>query len=107
MLSEQQVIIIKLLEYYPQCFIGGADNIGSKQMQQICTSLRGTGIVLMEKNTLIRKAIKRHIERNSSLEKILLHTKKSVGSVFTHEDLVEVKDKLLENKVKAPAHCLL
>lgn len=72
-------------------------------MQQIRMSLRGSAIVLMGKNTMMRKAIKGHIERNPALEKILPHIKGNVGFVFTRNDLVEVRDKLLENKVRAPA----
>lgn len=66
-------------------------------------SLRGSGVVLMGKNTMMRKAIVRHIERNPSLEKILPHIKGNVGFVFTRGDLVEVRDTLVENKVRAPA----
>lgn len=57
------------LDEYPKCFIVGADNVGSKQMQQIRTTLRGNAVVLMGKNTMIRKAIRGHIERNPALEK--------------------------------------
>ncbi|CAG9826372.1 unnamed protein product [Diabrotica balteata] len=95
--------LIQLLEDYPKCFIVGADNVGSKQMQQIRISLRGNAVVLMGKNTMMRKAIKGHIEHNPALEKILPHIKGNVGFVFTRGDLVEIRDKLLENKVKAPA----
>ncbi|XP_060516886.1 large ribosomal subunit protein uL10 [Cylas formicarius] len=95
--------LIQLLEEYPKCFIVGADNVGSKQMQQIRISLRGSAVVLMGKNTMMRKAIKGHLESNPSLEKILPHIKGNVGFVFTRGDLVEIRDKLLENKVRAPA----
>ncbi|KAI4465875.1 60s acidic ribosomal protein p0 [Holotrichia oblita] len=95
--------LIQLLEDFPKCFIVGADNVGSKQMQQIRMSLRGNAVVLMGKNTMMRKAIKGHLERNPSLEKLLPHIKGNVGFVFTRADLVEVRDKLLENKVRAPA----
>lgn len=95
--------LIQLLEDYPKCFIVGADNVGSKQMQQIRISLRGNAVVLMGKNTMMRKAIRGHVERNPSLEKILPHIKGNVGFVFTRGDLVEIRDKLLENKVRAPA----
>ncbi|XP_044750300.1 60S acidic ribosomal protein P0 [Coccinella septempunctata] len=95
--------LVSLLEDYPKCFIVGADNVGSKQMQQIRISLRGTAVVLMGKNTMMRKAIKGHLERNPALEKILPHIKGNVGFVFTREELVEIRDKLLENKVRAPA----
>jgi len=95
--------LIQLLEDYPKCFVVGADNVGSRQMQQIRMSLRGNAVVLMGKNTMMRKAIKGHLERNSALEKILPHIRGNVGFVFTRGDLVEVRDKLLENKVRAPA----
>uniref|UniRef100_A0A0A9XYW4 60S acidic ribosomal protein P0 n=1 Tax=Lygus hesperus TaxID=30085 RepID=A0A0A9XYW4_LYGHE len=95
--------LIQLLEEYPKCFIVGADNVGSKQMQQIRMSLRGQAIVLMGKNTMMRKAIKGHIDRNQALERLLPHIKGNVGFVFTRGDLPDVRDKLLENKVRAPA----
>lgn len=95
--------LIQLLEEYPKCFIVGADNVGSKQMQQIRMSLRGIAVVLMGKNTMMRKAIRGHIERNPALERLLPHIKGNVGFVFTRADLADVRDKLLQNKVRAPA----
>ncbi|XP_017789970.1 PREDICTED: 60S acidic ribosomal protein P0 [Habropoda laboriosa] len=95
--------LVQLLDDYPKCFIVGADNVGSKQMQQIRMSLRGNAVVLMGKNTMMRKAIRGHIERNAALEKLLPHIRGNVGFVFTRGDLIEVRDKLLENKVQAPA----
>lgn len=95
--------IVKLLDEYQKCFIVGADNVGSNQMQIIRCSLRNYGVVLMGKNTMMRKAIKGHLEHNQALEKVLPHIRGNVGFVFTSGDLVEVRDKLLENKVQAPA----
>lgn len=40
---------------------------------------------------------------NAQLEKLLPHIKGNVGFVFTKGDLAEVRDKLLESKVRAPA----
>lgn len=97
------VKIVQLLDEYPKCFIVGADNVGSRQMQTIRISLRGTAVVLMGKNTMMRKAIRGHLEENSNLEKLLQHIKGNVGFVFTKGDLVEVRDKLMESKVRAPA----
>ncbi|BES91498.1 ribosomal protein P0 [Nesidiocoris tenuis] len=90
--------LIQLLEEYPKCFIVGADNVGSKQMQQIRMSLRNTAVVLMGKNTMMRKAIRGHIDRNQALERLLPHIKGNVGFVFTRADLPDVRDKLVENK---------
>jgi len=97
------VKLVQLFDEYPKCFIVGADNVGSKQLQQIRRSLRDCAVVLMGKNTMIRKAIRGHLENNPSLEKLLPHIKGNVGFVFTKHDLVEVRDKLVENRVRAPA----
>ena len=72
-------------------------------MQQIRISLRGHAIVLMGKNTMMRKAIRGHLQTNPDLECLLPHIRGNVGFVFTKEDLVSVRDLLLSNKVKAPA----
>lgn len=64
--------VVQLLDEYPKCFIVGADNVGSKQMQQIRISLRGSAVVLMGKNTMMRKAIRGHVENNAALEKFYL-----------------------------------
>uniref|UniRef100_A0A8C2A442 Large ribosomal subunit protein uL10 n=1 Tax=Cyprinus carpio TaxID=7962 RepID=A0A8C2A442_CYPCA len=95
--------IIQLLDDFPKCFIVGADNVGSKQMQTIRLSLRGKAVVLMGKNTMMRKAIRGHLENNPSLERLLPHIRGNVGFVFTKEDLTEVRDLLLANKVPAAA----
>ena len=72
-------------------------------MQQIRISLRGHAVVLMGKNTMMRKAIRGHLQTNPDLECLLPHIRGNVGFVFTKEDLVSVRDLLLSNKVKAPA----
>ncbi|CAN0368965.1 unnamed protein product [Lampetra planeri] len=95
--------IIQLLEDFPKCFIVGADNVGSKQMQQIRMSLRGKAVVLMGKNTMMRKAIRGHLEKNPALERVLPYIRGNVGFVFTKEDLAEIRDMLLANKVPASA----
>jgi len=95
--------LVQYMEEYPKCFIVGADNVGSKQMQQIRIGLRGTAVVLMGKNTMMRKAIKGHLEKNPALEKVMPYIRGNVGFVFTGGDLGEVREKLLSNKVRAPA----
>merc|ERR1712112_776188 len=95
--------IVQLLDEYPKCFLVEADNVGSKQMQQIRMSLRGHAVVLMGKNTMMRKAIRGHLPNNPKLESLMNHIRGNVGFVFTKEDLVSIRDMLLANKVKAPA----
>ncbi|OWF49570.1 60S acidic ribosomal protein P0-like [Mizuhopecten yessoensis] len=95
--------IAQMLDEYPKCFIVNADNVGSKQMQQIRQALRGKGVILMGKNTMMRKAIRGQLEKNPDLERLLGYIRFNVGMVFLKGDLVEVRDLLLANKVQAPA----
>jgi len=95
--------IVQLFDEYPKCLMVEADNVGSKQMQQIRMSLRGHAVVLMGKNTMMRKAIRGHLGQNPKLERLLPHIVGNVGFVFTKDELLDVRAMLLENKVKAPA----
>lgn len=95
--------IEQLLETYPKCFLVSADNVGSKQMQQIRIAIRGKGEVLMGKNTMMRKAMRGQLSKIPALEKLLPHVVGNIGFVFTNEDLSEVRDILLSNKKEAPA----
>merc|ERR1712062_689399 len=95
--------IVQLLDEYPKCFLVEADNVGSKQMQQIRISLRGHAVVLMGKNTMMRKAIRGHLVNNPKLECLMNSIRGNVGFVFTKEDLVAIRDMIMTNRVKAPA----
>merc|ERR1712055_1132180 len=95
--------IEKLIEEYPTCFLVSADNVGSKQMQQIRIALRGRGEVLMGKNKMMRKALRGQLSKYPQLEKLLPGIVGNVGFVFTNEDLCEVRDVILSNKKEAPA----
>jgi large subunit ribosomal protein LP0 len=95
--------LTQYLDEYPKVFVVGADNVGSRQMQKIRVSLRGHAVIMMGKNTMMRKTIRGQVSRNANLEKLLPHVYENVGFVFTKEDLGSIRDKLLENKVAAPA----
>jgi large subunit ribosomal protein LP0 len=95
--------LIQLLDEYPKIFIVGADNVGSAQMAKIRHALRGKAVLLMGKNTMIRKAIRGHLDNNKKLEVLLPHVFGNIGFVFAKDDLGEVKKKLTELKVAAPA----
>jgi len=101
--SNYFIKIAQLLNEYPKCFIVNADNVGSKQMQQIRAALRKTAVILMGKNTMMRKAIRGQMDQNPALEKLLPYIVGNVGLVFTKEDLGDVRELLLQNKKKAPA----
>jgi large subunit ribosomal protein LP0 len=72
-------------------------------MHQIRTALRSKGVVLMGKNTMVRRALRSILTENPQYERLLPHVKGNVGFVFTSGDLKEVRDIITANKVKAPA----
>jgi len=94
-----------LLETYKSIFVVTVDNVASQQMHEIRISLRGEGVVLMGKNTMVRRAMKIFINDGSmpDLERLLPHVKGNVGFVFTNSDLKEIREKIVQNRVAAPA----
>ena len=76
-------------------------------MHKIRKSLRGegevTGVVLMGKNTMVRRAIKGFITDFPEYERLLPHVKGNVGFIFTNSDLEKTRNVILEEKVAAPA----
>eukprot|EP01113_Clastostelium_recurvatum_P049164 TRINITY_DN9065_c0_g1_i4.p1 TRINITY_DN9065_c0_g1~~TRINITY_DN9065_c0_g1_i4.p1 ORF type:complete len:317 (+),score=130.99 TRINITY_DN9065_c0_g1_i4:54-1004(+) len=92
-----------LLNEYNQILICGADNVGSSHMQSIRKALRGRAVLLMGKNTMIRKVLREYVEKNPALETLLPAVRGNVGFVFVKNDLNGVRSELLKNRVGAPA----
>jgi large subunit ribosomal protein LP0 len=104
--AQKEVYFTKLQELlakYPSIFVVNVDNVGSNQMHQIRVALRGKGIVLMGKNTMVRRVIRTILSDNPQFERLLPHIKGNIGFVFTNSDLKDVRDLLTANKVAAPA----
>jgi large subunit ribosomal protein LP0 len=93
----------ELLAKYPSIFIVNVDNVGSNQMHQIRVALRGKGVVLMGKNTMVRRALRTILSDSPQFEKLLPHVKGNIGFVFTAGDLKEIREIIVANKVAAPA----
>ena len=92
-----------LLEEYQSVFIVTVDNVSSQQMHEIRQSLRGEAVILMGKNTMVRRALRLFINETPEYERLLPHVKGNIGFVFTNGDLKDIRDKILSNKVAAPA----
>lgn len=91
------------LKEYKNVLIVQVDNVGSSQMQQVRLALRGKAIVLMGKNTIIRKIVREHIPSNPALENLLPYVVGNMGFVFTNGNLNEIRKIVLEKKVPAAA----
>lgn len=94
-----------LLETYSKIFIVSCDNVGSKQFQQIRIALRSEAVVLMGKNTMMRKVVAAYLAKNPGhpYEILLPKIMGNIGFVFTNGDLGKVRELIEDNRVPAPA----
>lgn len=93
----------RLLRQYQRIFICDADNVSSKQFQDIRKGMRGYGDVLMGKNTMMKRAIKDLLTDIPELDRIIPLIKGNVGFVLTNGDLKEVRDLIQTFTVPAAA----
>lgn len=96
----------ELIQTYSKCFVVTVDNVGSLQMQQIRLALRPLDtIVLMGKNTMMRKILNDFLAENPghAVENLLPLVQGNIGFVFTNNELPAVRDVLQANRVPAPA----
>lgn len=66
-------------------------------------SLRGKGVVLMGKNTMVRRALRTILPDFPQFERLLPYVKGNIGFVFTSHDLKEIREVIVSNVVAAPA----
>ncbi|KAJ2852327.1 ribosomal protein P0 (A0) (L10E) [Coemansia brasiliensis] len=92
-----------LLSTYSTIFIVNVDNVSSQQMHDVRRSLRGEAEILMGKNTMVRRALRGLIPNNPNYEALMPFVRGNVGFVFTNGDMKEVREKIVSNRVAAPA----
>ncbi|CAN6807924.1 hypothetical protein Bca4012_002328 [Brassica carinata] len=97
--------LCQLLNEYPQILIVAADNVGSTQLQNIRKGLRGDSVVLMGKNTMMKRSVKLHAQKtgNDGFLNLMPLLQGNVGLIFTKGDLKEVSEEVAKYKVGAPA----
>lgn len=98
--------IVKLeenLDKYHSMLIINIDFVGSSQMQKLRISLRGRAAVLMGKNTIMRKIIRKRAETDPNLEAILPLIKGNIGFVFCNEDLAGIRKEVIAERIPAGA----
>jgi large subunit ribosomal protein LP0 len=95
--------LINLMDSHNRMLLVSVDNVGSFHMQTIRRALRGKATLLMGKNTLIRKAIRQHVDKRPELGELERFIKGNIGFVFTNEEVRDIKDLLDENTVAAAA----
>ncbi|KAL9660718.1 hypothetical protein QQ045_025535 [Rhodiola kirilowii] len=97
--------LCQLLDDYSQILVVAADNVGSNQLQMIRKGLRGDSLVLMGKNTMMKRSVRLHAEKtgNKDFLNLLPLLQGNVGLIFTKGDLKEVSEEVAKYKVGAPA----
>eukprot|EP00249_Psilotum_nudum_P009273 c21828_g1_i1 orf=294-1256(-) len=95
----------ELLDQFSQVLVCVADNVGSKQLQGIRKGLRPESIVLMGKNTMMKRTVRIYAEKsgNTAYLNIIPLLVGNVGLIFTKGDLKEVREEIAKYKVGAPA----
>lgn len=58
--------LCQLLDEYTQVLVVAADNVGSNQLQSIRHGLRGDSVILMGKNTMMKRSIRIHAEKTGN-----------------------------------------
>ncbi|KAL3652224.1 hypothetical protein CASFOL_001905 [Castilleja foliolosa] len=107
--AEKKVVydqkLCQLLDEYTQVLVAAADNVGSQQLQNIRSGLRGHSVVLMGKNTMMKRSIRIHAEKtgNNTILNLIPLLVGNVGLIFTKGDLKEVSEEVAKYKVGAPA----
>jgi len=95
--------LVNLLETHNKVFVVGVDNVGSNHLQKVRQALRGKAVILMGKNTMVRKVLRAEAAKNADLEALVPLVRGNVGFVFVKEDLSTVRAILLKEKVGAAA----
>lgn len=95
--------LLTLVNTYDKILVIGVDNVGGRQLANIRIKLRGKGVLLMGKNTLIRKAMKDNQEALPKFFGLLPYVRKNVGLVFTNEDIKDIRVLCEEERVPAAA----
>jgi large subunit ribosomal protein LP0 len=99
----------KYFDEYSKIIVILTDNVQSKQMQQIRIALRGEAVIMMGKNTTIKKILLDRCgnsPRDEQLYDILVTKgllKLNVGLIFTNGDLNKIKDICDANKIQSAA----
>lgn len=97
--------LCKFLEDFEKAFIVHADNVGSKQFMDVRRGLYPDSVILMGKNTMMKRSIRLYCEQsgNEYWATVIPELVGNVGIVFTRKELNDLKDEIAKYKVGAPA----
>jgi large subunit ribosomal protein LP0 len=95
-----------LLETYKEVMVIKIDNVGSLQMQKVRMAIRGRGVVVIGKNTVMRKVIKDLVDAKKEFTPLMALYAALVGNVglvFASGSLSQLRNDIMQFKVPAAA----
>merc|ERR1712188_192305 len=99
--------LLTYLDRFNKALLVNCDNVKSQQFQDIRRNLRGNTIILMGKNTLLKRCMRNYQERcriNARKWDCLSDLLRgNIGIIFTEADLIEIHATILKFKIAAPA----
>lgn len=95
--------MVKYLNEYKSIMVINVDNVGSNQLQKVRIALRGDAVILMGKNTMMRKVVREQAEKDPKFAPLLSVLNGNIGFCFTNGDLSEIRKVITEFKVPAGA----
>ncbi|KOM46908.1 hypothetical protein LR48_Vigan07g061200 [Vigna angularis] len=94
--------MLKLLREYSQVLVVSSDNVGSNQLQGIRRGLHADSVVVMGKNTLMKRSIIMDAQKtgNKAFLNLVPLLVGNVALIFTKGDVREVSEQIAKYKVK-------
>merc|ERR1711920_805771 len=99
---ERSKKLLTILEEYKKALVIKCDNLSSKQFQLIRRAIRDESVILMGKNTRIKRYVRayldEHKEHTKTWDSIIDHLAGNVGIVFTKGGLTKVYKEISKYK---------
>eukprot|EP00916_Digyalum_oweni_P002644 GHVL01004794.1.p1 GENE.GHVL01004794.1~~GHVL01004794.1.p1 ORF type:complete len:252 (+),score=31.52 GHVL01004794.1:76-831(+) len=93
----------RLFQEHPKVLIISINNVGSKQFNNLRVALRGKAIILMGKNTMIRRCMNMNMDNVAAFKTVLPLVRFNIGFIFCIADIAEIQKVIQEYFVPAAA----
>lgn len=95
--------VANLFDTYNRVLVANLDKVGSSQLQTIRKATMGKAVIMVGKNTLLRKAMRIHAAKMPAIEALIPQIWGNIALIFTKDDLTKLKDLVTSFKIAAPA----
>nr|UXY88096.1 60S acidic ribosomal protein P0 [Cryptomonas curvata] len=92
-----------LFSKYNRILLVDITNVGSSQIQKCRKALSSNSVMVIGKNTLIRKVLRQHIKNKENIELFSSFISGNVGLIFSETEPFLIREILKANKVPASA----